>query len=650
LLGYDPQADYERLKHELEGRRLNLAAPPASLLLRKPAAELPHGGGKRLAAGTEAYGTVLAWIRAGAPYGDPKLRLDRIEVAPADLLLAPGGTATLRVTARYSNGSRRDVSSLALFNANDEAVAAVDETGRVTARGRGIASVMIRFQGRVTAARIGIPFQDRAVAMPAGPESPVDRPVFAELARLRLPPSPAASDTVLLRRLYLDLIGALPVPDEVRTFQHHVTAIGSGPARGEKIRELLARPEFTDYWTLKLADWLLINGRRLGDREAERYYEWLREQVARNVPLDRMVRDLLLAQGDARTVGPANFYRMNADPRERAEFASRTFLGVRVQCARCHDHPFDRWSQDDYYGLAAFFARVKEAGGRVVISERGEVQHPKNGSDVPPRLLLTAVPAEVGPDRRLPLAAWLTAPENPFFAASLANRVWKQLLGRGLFEPVDDLRPTNPPSNPALLKALASELVRGGFDLRKLVETIVTSRTYQLSSRTDPGNRTDERLFSHAYLKPLTGAVLADALAQATGIPERYGPGLEARRAVQVLDPSVPSVTLDVFGRCMRNNSCESGGETGGGLAQALHLLNGESLHEKVRSGVSRGISGLPDREAVDELYLRTLSRLPLPAERDHWERLLRGAADRAELLEDLLWALLNSREFSFNH
>jgi hypothetical protein len=347
-----------------------------------------------------------------------------------------------------------------------------------------------------------------------------------------------------------------------------------------------------------------------------------------------------------------------------AEFVSRTFLGVRVQCARCHQHPFDRWTQDDYYGFAAFFARVGSDGNRIVTRDRGEVEHPKTGREVEPQLLGGASPSPApGPDRRAALAGWLTSPRNPFFARAFVNRVWKHLLGRGIIEPVDDLRATNPPSHPALLEALAADFTRSGYRLRHLVRAIVSSRTYQLSSRANGINRLDDRLFSRAYLKPLTAQVLADALAQATGVPVQYeglpppGPGPPASRvpparAIQLVDVQAPSYTLDVFGRCDRMTGCETPAQSGGGLSQALHLVNGPVLNDRLRGGIlDRLLDGSrSDREIVDELYLRTLSRFPSAQERAHWERTLKTAVQRRETAEDLLWALLNAREFAFNH
>jgi hypothetical protein len=651
LLGYDPQADYESITREFEGRRINLAAPEESLLLRKPTMLAPHGGGLRFTKGSPSYKALRSWLAAGAPFGSGGIRVTRLEVTPADLLLpAPGRSQQLRVTAVLSNGKREDVTALALYTSNDEARAAVTPSGRITLRERGLATLMVRYLGQVAAVRIGVPYGPASSAgPPVPPNNFIDTKVFAELRRLGIPPSPLSDDSEFLRRVTLDVIGTLPTPEEVRAFLREPP---SARKRQKAIDRLLRRPEFTDFWTLKLADMLLIDSKRLGDEPARAYHDWLREQVAQNTPLDQVVKTLLTAEGDVARNGPANFYRTASDPRDMAEFVSRTFLGVRVQCARCHHHPFDRWSQDDYHAFAALFARVGYDGTRVAVKDRGEVEHPKTGKPVLPRLLGGAGLPAAPLDRRAALSEWVTSAQNPFFAPAVANRVWKHLMGRGIVEPVDDVRATNPPSNPALLRALAAEFTRSGYDLRHLVRTIGSSRTYQLTSRTTGINRQDDRFFSHATLKPLPAHVLADAVAQATGVPDEFADAPPGTRAIQLADARAASYTLDVFGRCPRATGCEDPTQFGGGLSQALHLINGAVINAKLRSGVVERLlaDSRSDREIVEELYLRTLSRFPAASERAHWERTLKAAAKRKETAEDLLWALLNAREFAFNH
>jgi hypothetical protein len=389
----------------------------------------------------------------------------------------------------------------------------------------------------------------------------------------------------------------------------------------------------------------------MGDEGARAYHGWLRQQVADNVPMDRMLDVLLTAEGNPDQNGPANFYRITRDPRDMSEFVGQTLLGTQVACARCHNHPFDRWTMDDYHSFAAYFARTGLEGGRIVQRAFGEVQHPKTGKDVSPRPLGGVEAAKHEEDRRAPLAQWMTSPGNPMFPRAFVNRVWKELLGRGLVEPVDDLRPTNPPSNPALLDALAEHFIRNGYDLRDLIRTIVSSGTYQLSSRANRLNHLDDRFFSRAYLKPLTAQVLADAIAQATGVPGDFAGQPSGVRAVELIDPQVPSYTLDVFGRCDRTVTCAPGSQTGGGLSQALHLLNGPVVNARTGPVAHRLMTSAQSNEdRIRELYLRTLSRSPDARELDHWTGLLDQAGSPRAALEDLLWALLNSREFAFNH
>ncbi len=647
LLGYDPVQDHLNITRERGGRRVDVESPAASLILRKSTDRLDHEGGRRIKPDSEAYRTLVKWISGGAAFSPPDLRVTGIDVEPADILLAAAGqTARLRVTARLSDGSREDVSALALYSTNDDAVAEVKSSGLVTTRDCGTTSIMVRYSGQVVAARVALPFGDAAIAAADFvPRNFVDAAVLAELQRLRLPPSPLSEDPEFLRRVYLDLIGCLPTAAEVRTFLNEPP---SDAKRSRLIAALLEREEFVDLWTMMFGDWLLISGKRGGEGATRTYHAWVREQLARNRPLDQMVRDLLVAQGDPGKVGPANFYTLANDPRDLGEYVGSLFLGTQIACARCHAHPADRWTQDDYHAFAAYFARVTQQGGIVRIAERGEVEHPKTHQPMDPRPLGAAAGKSDATDPRAPLAEWLVSGDNPLFARNLVNRVWKHLLGRGLVEPVDDLRPTNPPANPALLDALVANFVRHGFDLRWLVREIAASRTYQLASTTTPANRQDQQLFSHAFLKPLPAHVLADAVAQVTGVPDQFPDYAAGTRAVQLIGSQTPSHALDVLGRCTRERSCETAGKAGGGLAQALHLINGSTINDKLRGAAkalqARGLSG---GAIIDELYGRALCRPATAAERVAWEPLL---ATDADAVEDLLWALLNSREFSFNH
>jgi len=649
LLAYDPEEDYERITRERSGRRIDRSAPLESLLLRKPSGQIEHEGGRRLLRHSEAYETIRHWIEAGAPFGPRDLRVTRITVSPDDSFVpTTNRSLSLRVMADLSDGSREDVTSLALYSSNDDAIAEVGKQGEVRTVGRGVASIMVRYSGQVAAARIAVPFGDKEVADDEAPNTHwIDQQINAELKRLRLPHSDLSSDAEFLRRVCLDLIGRLPTLESTRDFL---------PASLEKrqrlIDELLQRDEFVDLWTLRLADLLLISGKRGSEQATRAYQEWLRGQVARNTPFDELARKLLTATGSLTTDPAGNFFTLATDPRDLAEHVGRIFLGTQIACARCHAHPADRWTQEDYHRFAACFARISREGDVIRISARGEVDHPKTGEALAPRALGARATLDGdAADRRLELAQWLTSRDTPQFARTIVNRVWKHLLGRGLVEPVDDLRPTNPATHPALLDALAKDFVEHGYDLRWLIRTIASTRTYQLTSRTRGLNQLDERFYSHAYVKELPAQVFLDMVSQVTGVAHEFQGAEKGTRAVQ-LGARTPSYELDVLGRCPRDSACDAGGRRGGGLAQALHLINGSTLNGKLQGGIIDWFLSreLPARAIIEELYLRAFTRKPRPAELAEWERLFASAPNKTEAAQDLLWTLLNSREFAFNH
>jgi hypothetical protein len=445
----------------------------------------------------------------------------------------------------------------------------------------------------------------------------------------------------------LDLTGRLPESPAARAFLR-----GTNGSRKEVVERLLRSPEFADFWTMHFADLLLLNGKGEGTAA---FYGWLRAQVATNAPIDQMASALLTAHGELASVGPANFYAVANDPRDLSEHVCRIFLGAQIACARCHAHPADRWTQDDYLGMAAYFARLSRGNGVLAVSARGEIDHPKSGRPVAPRALGARAPQTEpsgSEDRRTSLAGWICSSANPSFARSLVNRVWAHLLGQGLVEPVDDLRPTNPASHPALLDALAADFAGHAFDLRHLIRTIVNSRTYQLSSDVaGPANLDPHsRLCSHAALKELPAQVFADAIAQVTGVGDVYANQPEGTRAVQLMSPATPSAALDVLGRCPRARACDGASRSGGGLARALHLINGPSINDKLAPAARTLLAGRSNDAVIEELYLRALTRRPTDAEQAAWTTRLERATDRQLAVEDLLWTILNSREFAFNH
>ena len=653
LLGYAPDLDHASITRELGARRIDLSHPGDSLLLRKATRQIDHEGDRRFRADSPEALLLRDWISRGAPRGRSDLVVTGLVVHPG--ILGPVASTepqAITVTAQLSDGSTMPATDLALYTSNDDRIADVDRRGRVRLHGPGTTAIMIRFGGAVGSVRVGYPFPgqpDETAFAGFKPRNFIDDALLRRLGEMNVPPSPEASGTEFLRRVHLDLTGRLPAPERIAAF----AAGGDGPdQRDAVIDRLLAGPEFTDLWTQRLADLLLLSGKRGSEKASRTYHQWLHAQVATNAPWDRMARELLTAEGPVDEVGPASFALLANDPRDFAEQVGSIFLAARIGCARCHAHPADRWTRTDYHQFAAFFARIRRDGGRIDTAPQGEVEDPQTGRPLPPRPLGERIALDPAADRRGALAEWVVSADNPLFARAFVNRVWKHLMGRGLVEPVDDLRPTNPAVHPELLDALAHDFASSGFDLRHLVGSIARSAAYQRSARPLPGNATDDRLHSHALLKMPDGRVLLDMIAQATGVPEEFPDQPEVERAVQLVGAQSPSAALDILGRCSRETTCESSSIAGGGLAQALHLVNGATINRRLGQGhLARWLSEKPSNdELITRLYLHTLSRPPLAAERDEWRARLAAGEARSAIAEDLLWALLNSREFTFNH
>lgn len=648
LLGYDPEEDHERITRELGGRRIDRTQPDASLLLRKASGSIEHDGGKRLRTSSPEYQALREWIASGSPYGPRDLRVAAIEVTPPDLLFdQTGGRSNLTVIATFSDGTRHRVTDTALFTSNDETIAEVGRSGDVAGRSPGLTSIMVRYGGQVAAARVGVRFTPVPVPNRGGvsPGNFIDVHLDTELARLGLPLAPPASDEEFLRRSSLDLSGLLPAPEAVLAF----TAEPDNPRkRAQWIDRQVHSPGFADVWTTFFADLLMIQGPGPGPVA---FHQWLRAQVASNRAYDDWIRELLTASGRFDEVGPANFFQIANDPRDLAEQVSRILLGIQVGCARCHAHPTDRWTQDDHHRFAAFFARLDRSGGRLSVTPSGDVEHPKSHRPCPPRPLGEDSWRGTGTaDRRVELATWVTAPGNPYFARALVNRVWERLMGPGLMTPTDDLRPTNPAVFPTLLEALTRDFVGHGFDVRHLVRTIALSDAYQRASRLPGAPEAARRLHALGAVRPLPAAVLADAVAELTGQPDHYDGFPVGTRAIQLPTPAVAAPTLDLLGRCQRKQSCAGATATGGGLALALDLIQGPAWQHKLDGPWLRAVVDKPPREIIQHLYLRAYSRPPSAGEVDAWTRLLETAPDRRHALQDLMWALLNSREFALNH
>ena len=664
LLGFDADFDYARIVKDARGRRVFPAAAEQSLLLRKAAAQLPHGGGERLAAGSDDYELVRRWIEQGMPRrlpDDPVLV--RITLSPPEHKLAAGVSEQLTVTAYYSDGSTRDVTRRTTFQSNEAAIVAVDKTGLVKAGMLpGETAIMARYMSHIATWNTLIPLPDPVddgvyAALPR--KNFIDDLVWAKLKELGVTPSEPAGDGTFLRRAYLDVIGRLPTADEARAFQ----ADPSPSKREALVDALLSREEYADFWANKWADLLRPNAYRVGVKATFSLDGWLRDAFRRNLPYDQFVRELVTARGSTWRNGAVTVFRDRREPPEITTAVSQLFLGVRLECAKCHHHPFEAWGQDDFYGLAAYFARLGHkgvglsppiSGGEEMVfaAAKGTVAHPISGEPVPPKPLFGSAPVPDAGDPRDALADWIVSPDNPYFAKVAVNRVWADLLGRGLVEPVDDLRITNPASNEALLAALADRFRKVGFDQKQLIRTIMTSYVYGLSSTPNDRNLADTRNYSRHYRQRLRAEVLLDALSDITEVAESFAALPPGSRATEIWSHRVESLFLDAFGRPDPNQDppCERTTETT--MVQTLHLMNAPNLHRKVTSDEGRAArlaaSDKKADEIVDELYLLVYARLPASGERQVAADWFASAASRRQATEDLVWALLNTPEFLF--
>jgi hypothetical protein len=671
LRGYDDDSDYAALTRHALGRRVVPSDPSQSLLLLKPTNVVPHKGGPRFSPASREFQVLAEWIAAGAPgprAEDP--RIVRIEIVPSHVVLEPGAEQQLLVLAHFSDGSSTDATRWAKYTGSDSSVAVPDETGTVKVTGNGEGSITAWFLSRIAVATVTVPY---ANDLPADVFAKVPRANFVDdlvlekLRELRLAPAPRSADAEFLRRAFLDTIGTLPSVEEARAF----LADPAADKRLKLIDALLARPEFVDYWTYRWSDLLLVSSRKLGMKEMWAYHAWIRTQVEANTPWDVFVRRIVAAAGDTVDNGAGNFFLLHDDPAKMAETVSQAFLGMSIQCAKCHNHPMEKWTNDQYYGMANLFSRVRSkvdpASGQPVIfaAPQGELIQPLRGRPQPPRPLDgEPVAFDDARDRRLHLADWVVSPDNPYFSRAIVNRVWTAFMGVGLVEAVDDMRQTNPPSNAKLLTALAGFLAEKKFDLKELMRLILRSEAYQRTSRPAAGSEGDRRFYSRYMPKRLMAEVMLDAASQVTGAPTaftgiardgRKGGAYPARwRALQLPDSQVESYFLKSFGRADRVNTCECERTAEPSMAQALHLANGDTLNQKLRAAGNRveKLLAKPDAEVVEEAYLAALSRTPSEHEKRKVLSVLAGtdAKQRREAVEDLFWALLSSREFLFNH
>jgi hypothetical protein len=660
IFGFDAESDYAALMKNGKGRRISRTQPETSLLLLKATSEMPHGGGRKIDADSYRYNRVLRWIREGArldPEASETGQIVSIEVEPREQILLTSGTQQLRVTAIDRSGVRRCVTVEAEYESNANSIADVDQQGLVHGSDiPGEAAILVRYLGHVTSCRVTLPRPGVTFKRPSETNF-IDKLVWDQLARLGIKAGSPASDSEFLRRVYLDTIGTLPTSDEARKYLADV----SPHKRDQLIDDLLNREEYVDYWTMKWLDILRADQLKVTPQGTVAMHRWLRHSFQKNVPFDQMAREVLTVQGSTTAEGPGAFYKILKKPDEMSRAVSQLLLGVRIECAQCHHHPSERWSQEDYTALAGFFTGVKlkklPNGTEAVVSLGGnDLPHPRTGEPVSARALGAAESDLTGlTDRRVALANWLTQPDNEFFAKAIANRIWAHYQGRGLVEPVDDIRETNPATNEPLMNELSRHMVKVGFDMRAFTRTLLKSRVYQLSSASNDSNREDQQNFSHATYKAIPAEVLLDAISQTTGVAEKFNGWPDGYRAIQVWDNRMPSYFFRIFGRPVRATVCECERSGEPSISQALHLLNSPEIMAKIqhRNGTARRLanSKLTDDELIDELYLTTLSRFPNEEERSLMrEAFSDSGAARTAAVEDVLWALLNTKEFIFNH
>lgn len=663
LRGYDPEADYFTITRQARGRRVVPSDPARSLILLKPTGAVPHKGGVRFEVDSVDYNVILGWLAAGAAPPKPDdPRLDHMEILPGHVMLKPGDSQQLLVRAFYTDGHTADVTHWAKFTSSDDSVAQVDNEGHVKIMGAGEGVVSAWFASRIKVATITVPFVQKVPAA-VFDRSPrrnfIDDLVLAKLRRLNVPPSGRCTDGEFIRRAMIDTIGVLPTADETRQF----LADRSPNKRDQLIEALLQRPEFVDHWSYKWSDLLLVNSEKLPGPAMWSYYRWIRAQVAQNTPWDKFVRSVITASGSTLENGATNFYVLHRDPQELSETTSQAFLGMSIACAHCHNHPLEKWTNDQYYGMANLFSRVKvkdadgEGNYTVFPTSEGELIQPRTGKPQQPCALdAKPIPFDSPVDRREVLADWLTDPANPYFSRAITNRVWANFMGVGLVEAVDDMRLTNPPSNSELLTALADYLVVNHYDLKSLMRIILQSETYQRSSATLPENLADRRFYSHFFPRRLRAEVLLDAISEVTGSPTDFSGYAAGWRAEQLPDSNVGSYFLKSFGRPVRELTCECERTSTPSMVQVLHMSNGDTLNQKLSAKENRIgkllAEKVPVPQIVDEAYISAFSRFPTAKERSQLVALLEKVAtkDLRTSVEDLYWSLLTSREFLFDH
>ncbi len=672
LRGYDPDVDYDTLTRQSLGRRIDPEEPARSLMLLKPTMAVPHGGGKRFGTDSAEYKILSGWIAQGMPrpHDDDPL-VTALEVFPASARLAPGADQQLMVRAKYSDGRVRDVTRWVKFNSSDEGVASVDDLGHVKMNGSGEAAITLYYSSRVLYARVSVPYPSRvdAATYEKFPRhNYIDDLVLEKWKTLNIAPSPPADDSTFIRRAYLDAAGILPTAEEVEDF----LADKAPDKRQKLIDKLLDRDEFVDYWAYKWSDLLLVSSRKLRANAMWSFYYWIRDSVKNDKPWDQFAREIYTSSGNTRQNGALNYFVIHKDPIDIAENATQAFLGQRLTCARCHNHPLEKWTQKQYYQFANLFSRVGEKNGAepgdivVFAKASGNINHPRLLKPLAPTPLDgTPMALDSSEDRRVHFAKWLTSPDNAYFQRAIVNRVWGNFMGRGIVDPVDDVRATNPASNEELFNALCKDFVAHHFDVKYLIRTIMNSAVYQLSAEANATNQNDNKYYSKYIVKRLAAEVLLDAMSQVTGVPAQFSGYPAGTRALQLPDTQVRSEFLTSFGRPPRVLCDAAERSSAPSVAQALHVINGDTLNKKLMApDAYPALSiklGLSDSRILDHLFLSAYSRYPTDAEKQpmlaalHRARATAGSVDvqreaRRQALEDMMWAMLTGKEFLFNY
>ena len=663
LFGGNPQSDYEGIVRQLAGRRINLIHPEQSLVILKPTAQTSHGGGQVLDENGEATQLLLRWIQQGARY-ETLRHLERVEISPQKQVITnPATPIQLSANAHFSDGRIKNVTRWTVFTPEDTSAIEIDaatSTAKLNRPGRHI--ILARYLTEVVPIELIVPLNDidirnnrstlEKTQSTTSSESIIDSEIHKLLTILRLPISDTIDDATFLRRVTLDLTGRIPTIDIVKTF----IADTNIKKRETLVDNLLASDESNEYWTLQFAKLLRIGAKERNVQGASVYHQWLSNQIRDGVGFDKIARSVILASGDSHENGPANFYRTVDGPREQAEFMSELFMGVRLRCANCHNHPLDKWTQDDYHGLTAIFAKIED-DQVVKVKPSAEVIHPATREKAVPRIPGDKYLSIDVTDGRDDLVEWLTNPQNPYFAKALVNRLWKAMMGRGLVEPVDDFRSTNPATHPELLTALADDFVKHGYDLKHTLRRIALSDVYARSSHALPHNKSDDRFYSHAFKKTLSPEVLADAISDVLGVPDSYGDEPIGTRAVSLFNPNTESNALDILGRCSRESSCENAEDVIDGLQTKLHLFNGDLLNARIGvqgSRLDKLISqNQSPKKIITQFYISALNRYPTDSDITFWKQYIdfnNSAGSQRTVLEDMVWSLLTCNEFVTNH